>query len=99
MVFDLNYRKLRLEKEQENVPIPTYLGGMPVDALDVRPVAAEDAFLGASEEVVDADGAVVRARGEFGVGGAERYAPHRLLVRLGEEKKSITVRMRLSPFQ
>ena len=55
---------------------------MPVDALDVRAVAAENAFLGAREKVVDANGAVVRARGELGVGGAERYAPHGLLVRL-----------------
>ena len=59
---------------------------MPMDALDVRPVAAEDALLCAREEVVDADGSVVRARRELCVGGAERYAPHRLLVRLCEDR-------------
>ena len=55
---------------------------MPVDALDVGAVSAEDALLGAREEVVDADGAVVRAGAELRVGRAERDAAHRLLVRL-----------------
>ena len=45
---------------------------MPVDALDVGAVAAEDALFRACEEVVDADGAVVRAGRELGVRRAER---------------------------
>ena len=60
---------------------------MPVDTLDVGAVAAENALLRACEEVVDADGAVVRARRELGVRRAERYAPHGLLVRLNGENK------------
>ena len=53
-----------------------------MDALDVGAVPAEDALLGAREEVVDADGAVVGASAELRVGRAERDPPHRLLVRL-----------------